>query len=79
MVRAYILVTTEVGKMREVFEQLEKIESVKEIDMLTGPYDLIVQAEAEDMTDLTDGIVERIRDADGVKDTTTNIVIEGSA
>ena len=78
MVRAYVLITTEVGKMREIFDKLKEMDPVKSVDMLTGPYDIIVQGEAENMTGLTDEIVEKIRDFSGVKETTTNIVIDSS-
>ncbi len=75
MVRAYILINTEVGKMREVVESLRKLKSVKDTDMLTGPYDIIVHAEAENISTLRDEVVEKIRGTDGVKKTTTNIVM----
>ncbi|MFP4006230.1 MAG: Lrp/AsnC ligand binding domain-containing protein [Candidatus Hadarchaeia archaeon] len=76
MVEAYILLTSAIGKVRGVYEKLGNLESVKDARIVTGPFDLIVLAEAENLSTLTSTVVEEIREIDGVVDTNTAIVVE---
>lgn len=76
MVEAYILLTSAIGKVREVFDQVEGLKNVKDVRIVTGPFDLVVLAEAEDLSTLTNTVVEGIREIDGVVDTNTSIVVE---
>ena len=46
VVQAYILIQTEVGKARDVAAAIDKIEGVVRVDAVTGPYDVVVLAEA---------------------------------
>src|SRR6266704_3390666 len=47
MVEAYILVQTEVGKAADVASLISKISGVTQAEDVTGPYDVIVRAQAE--------------------------------
>ncbi len=76
MVEAYVLVTTGVGKVRNVLESIEEIEGVKNIHIVTGPFDLIVMAEASDMSTLMNVVIEEIGKVEGVTDTNTSVIIE---
>ena len=49
MVQAYILVQTEVGKAADVATCIAKITGVMQADDVTGPYDVIVRAEADNV------------------------------
>ena len=49
MVQAYILVQTEVGKAAEVAVRIGAISGVTQAEDVTGPYDVIVRAEAENV------------------------------
>jgi hypothetical protein len=49
MVHAYILVQTEVGKAAEVASQIGTIAGVLQADDVTGPYDVIVRAESDNV------------------------------
>ena len=51
MVQAYILVQTEVGKAAEVARRIGAIEGVTLAEDVTGPYDVIVRAEATSFFD----------------------------
>jgi hypothetical protein len=46
VVTAYILVQTEVGKAAQVAKDIVAIEGVQQAEDVTGPYDVIVCAEA---------------------------------
>ena len=52
MVQAYILVQTEVGKAAEVARRIGGINGVTLAEDVTGPYDVIVRAEAGNVDDL---------------------------
>ncbi len=73
MVEAYVLLTSAIGKVRDVFSQIEELEGVKDVRIVTGPFDLVVLAEAEDLSTLTNTVVEGIHEVDGVVDTNTAI------
>jgi DNA-binding Lrp family transcriptional regulator len=51
-VRAYVLIQTEVGKAATVAKQVAEISGVVRAEDVTGPYDVIVEAEAETVDDL---------------------------
>ncbi|KXA93192.1 hypothetical protein AKJ66_02580 [candidate division MSBL1 archaeon SCGC-AAA259E22] len=76
MAEAYILLTVAIGKVREVSEQLKEVKGVKNVHILTGPFDIIALVEAEDLSTLTNTVVEGIRETDGVVDTNTSIVVQ---
>ena len=46
MVHAYILIQTEVGKAAQVASTISEISGVTKAEDVTGPYDVIVRAEA---------------------------------
>ena len=50
-VQAYILIQTEVGKAAEVARTIAGLEGVALAEDVTGPYDVIVRAEARDVDD----------------------------
>ena len=76
MVQAYILVTAAIGKVRQVAKELERLPSVKSVHIVTGPYDIVVFADAKDLAKLTGVVVEGIHKIKGVVDTNTAIVVE---
>ncbi|AFR08898.1 MULTISPECIES: Lrp/AsnC family transcriptional regulator [Nocardiopsis] len=75
MVQAYILVQTEVERSGEVTERIRGIEGVEKASDVTGPYDVIVQAEAEDIDALGALVVARIQRLDGIARTLTCPII----
>ena len=79
MIEAFIFLTVEVDKIEEVIKTIEKkLPTVKEAKGITGPYDVILRVNAEDLKELTRGIVSIIYKITGVIDTTTAIVIESN-
>lgn len=76
MTGALILITTKVGAMKDVYEGIEDLEEIKDSKMLTGPYDIMAIAEADEMTDITKTLIDKIRRTKGVQETTTNVFIE---
>ena len=71
MVQAYILVQTEVGKAADVARQIAQIAGVTQAEDVTGPYDVIVRAEAENVDDLGRLVVAQIQAVSGITRTLT--------
>ena len=74
--QAYVLITTAIGKVRQVAKDLEGLQGVKSVHVVTGPYDIIVFVEAKDLGSLTNTVVKGIHKIKGVVDTNTAIVVE---
>jgi len=74
-VRSYVLIEAAVGKARAVGDALTKMSHpnarVLAVDTVTGPYDVIVQLESDDLDKLGVFITEGIQRIDGVQRTTT--------
>ncbi|GAA4136960.1 MULTISPECIES: Lrp/AsnC family transcriptional regulator [Actinomadura] len=71
MVRAYILIQTEVGKAAEVARQIADIPGVVQAEDVTGPYDVIVRAESGNVDDLGKLVVAQIQAVEGITRTLT--------
>ena len=75
MVTAYILIQTEVGKAANVAEEIVKIEGVQQAEDVTGPYDVIVRAEARNIDELGKLVVARVQAVEGITRTLTCPVV----
>lgn len=71
MVKAYVLIQTEVGKAKAVTSAVRLIDGIASADDVTGPYDVIVRAEADDVDELGRMVVARIQSIDGITRTLT--------
>jgi DNA-binding Lrp family transcriptional regulator len=65
-VTAYVLIQTEVGKAAKVAQQTSEIEGVTSAEDVTGPYDVIVRAEAASVDDLGRMVVSHIQLIEGI-------------
>ena len=75
MVHAYILIQTEVGKAAAVAQEVREIPGVAEAEDVTGPYDVIVRAEAKSGDELGKLVVARIQAVEGITRTLTCPVV----
>ncbi|MFE5030526.1 Lrp/AsnC family transcriptional regulator [Streptomyces sp. NPDC056683] len=75
MVQAYILIQTEVGHASTVAEIISKIPGVIQAEDVTGPYDVIVRAQAETVDELGRLVVARVQQVDGITRTLTCPVV----
>ena len=75
MVQAYILIQTEVGKAAAVAAAISELDGVNQAEDVTGPYDVIVRAQARDMDELGKLVVARIQGVDGITRTLTCPVV----
>jgi DNA-binding Lrp family transcriptional regulator len=75
VVQAYILIQTEVGKAAEVARTIADIDGVTLAEDVTGPYDVIVRAEAANVDDLGKLVVARVQSVQGITRTLTCPVV----
>ena len=78
-VRAYVLIEASVGKARAVGEGVSKLKvaeaRVIAVDTVTGPYDVIVQLEADELDKLGRALTDAIQRIEGVQRTTTCLAV----
>ena len=75
MVQAYILVQTEVGKAASVAAAISELAGVTTSEDVTGPYDVIVRAEASTVDELGKLVVSNVQSVDGITRTLTCPVV----
>ena len=71
MVEAYVLIQAEVGRSAEVAGAVGKIPGVRFADAVTGPYDVVVRAEAADIDGLGKLVVAKVQAVVGITRTLT--------
>jgi DNA-binding Lrp family transcriptional regulator len=71
MVQAYILVQTEVGMADQVAKGVSAIEGVIRVDIVTGPYDVVVLTEAASGEHLRALVVSKVQRVPGITRTLT--------
>jgi DNA-binding Lrp family transcriptional regulator len=75
VVQAYILIQTEVGKAAAVASTIADIAGVTQAEDVTGPYDVIVRAEANNVDELGKLVVAKIQAVAGITRTLTCPVV----
>ena len=75
VVQAYILIQTEVGKAADVAAQIAEVQGVTLAEDVTGPYDVIVRAEARNVDELGKLVVARVQNISGITRTLTCPVV----
>ena len=75
VVNAYILIQTEVGKAAQVAKEVAGIKGVASAEDVTGPYDVIVRAEARNVDELGKLVVAKIQAVEGITRTLTCPVV----
>ena len=77
--RGYVLIEAEVGRAKGVGEAVLALRHadarVTSVDTVTGPYDVIVQMEADDLDKLGNCITDGIQSIEGVQRTTTCLAV----
>jgi DNA-binding Lrp family transcriptional regulator len=73
--RAYVLITTDVGKAGEVAEALRTLPGVTTADVVAGTYDIVVRLEAGDTNAIGRLVLNEIHGMAGLKATMTLIAV----
>ena len=74
-VHAYILIQTEVGRAASVAAEIAAVPGVMLAEDVTGPYDVIVRAEAANVDDLGRLVVAKVQGVSGITRTLTCPVV----
>ena len=75
MVGAYILIQTKVGLGSDITREVLNVEGVTSSEAVTGPYDVIVYAEARNLDALSKQVVGKIQQIDWISRTLTCPVV----
>jgi DNA-binding Lrp family transcriptional regulator len=70
-VQVYILIQTDVGKAGSVAKAVSAIPGVTLAEAVTGPYDVVMRAEAPSMEDLGRSILSKVQAVAGITRTLT--------
>lgn len=74
--QAYVLIQTDTGRAADVANAIRELAGVISTEAVTGPYDVIVFAEAEDVDALGQLVVTSIQPVEGIVRTLTCPVIK---
>jgi DNA-binding Lrp family transcriptional regulator len=76
VMRAFVLIQTEVGLGGDVARRIRSLDHVGSVEVVTGPYDLVVRAEATSIDELGKLVLRPIQEVRGIIRTMTCPVIE---
>jgi DNA-binding Lrp family transcriptional regulator len=74
--RAYVLIETAVGKTKDVALTLSKVDGIKEVNGVTGPYDVIAVVEGVDLTAVGNLVTNEIHPVPGIERTVTCLAVD---
>ena len=72
--KAYVLVTIEPTRTKNVIKALQSKTGVKSANLLLGRYDAILTVEGKSQIDVNENILANIRTTEGVKNTETLVI-----
>jgi DNA-binding Lrp family transcriptional regulator len=70
-VKAYVLIVTDPGATKSVFESLRKIEGLVELHEVMGPYDIVAEIDVPNLVDVPPILSSKIRGIPGIQSTTS--------
>jgi len=70
-IKAYVLVVTDPGQTKNVFDALRKIGGVIEVHEVMGPYDIVVEIDVPALVDVPPILSSKIRTIPGIQSTTS--------
>ena len=70
-VKAYILVVTDPGATKRVYEALQAVPGVTELHEVMGPYDIIAEINVPTLVEVPPILSSRIRIIPGIQSTTS--------
>lgn len=70
-----MLIKTSPGLTKVAYNAVRVSPTIRSVDMITGPYDLLVSIEGQSAEELLQSIMRDIRPTAGVQDTMTCLVV----
>ncbi|MBI3954287.1 MAG: Lrp/AsnC ligand binding domain-containing protein [Chloroflexi bacterium] len=74
-VKAYVLITADTAKTKEVVKKLQKVKGTEEVNEVMGPYDIVVELVADEFDHVTEILRNNVRPIDGIRNTLTCVVM----
>ena len=74
-VKAFVLIEAVVGKTKEVVTALQKVEGVKSVEAVTGPYDVIAVIEKPEVNAIGDLVTKNVHSVSGIARTVTCLTV----
>ncbi|MCS7150227.1 MAG: Lrp/AsnC ligand binding domain-containing protein [Caldimicrobium sp.] len=74
-IRAYVLINTQIGQTQKVAEELKRVPEVKKMDIIMGPYDIIVEIEVPNYEDISKLLLEKFQNIPAINHTMTCPVV----
>ncbi len=74
---AFVMINAEIGEEKAVLKFLTEELSIDEAHVVYGVYDLVAKISANDMKSLKDTVINKIRQANGVRSTLTMVIVRG--
>lgn len=74
-VKGYILINVDTLKTGEVVAKLREGKLLREVNEVLGPYDIVVEIEANGIDDVTRILREKIRPVPGIRNTLTCVTM----
>jgi DNA-binding Lrp family transcriptional regulator len=75
-VKAFVLIEVVVGKTKEVVTALQKVEGVKSVEAVTGPYDVIAVIEKPEVNAIGDLVTKNVHSVSGIARTVTCLTVQ---
>jgi len=76
MALAWVLISCEPGRERDVYLQLLDMPTVSEVSVVYGELDLVARIDFESELEMSKTLIEKMRHVDGVRKTETLIAVE---
>jgi DNA-binding Lrp family transcriptional regulator len=76
MVRAFIMVKADSGHAESLLGTVRGLDHVAEANIVAGDFDIIVEAEAEEVYNVINSVATKVRSLDAVDDTKTYVCLE---
>ena len=76
MAKAYVLINADTAYGEIVVDRLNELNSVVEVHEVLGPFDVVAEVEAGEIQEIIHILRHQIRIIEGVRNTTTCVIVE---
>ena len=74
-IKAYVLIVTDPGKTKEVFDTVKRVSGIVETHEVMGPYDIVAEIRVESLTEIAPILGGQIRKIEGIQSTTSLVTL----
>ncbi len=74
--KAYVLIKCRAGEIKEVIKSMKKVDGITEAHMTFGPFDIVAEVEAGDLSKLGAITASGIQPIPGVEQTLTCLTVD---